>query len=90
MKAEALRPQKINPGFYGNGDYDGNCKPFPYTYISDALSQNILYHCYEKAQTVESLSDLCGVPAYYIEDCMDNLLKKKPSKKMAENTARIF
>ena len=80
MKAEALRPQKINPGFYGNGDYDGNCKPFPYTYISDALSQNILYHCYEKAQTVESLSDLCGVPAYYIEDCMDNLLKREAIK----------
>ena len=80
MKAEALRPQKINPDIYGTGDYDDNCKPFPYTHISDALSQNILYHCYEKAQTVESLSDLCGVPAYYIEDCMDNLLKREAIK----------
>ena len=77
MKTEALRPQKIHPDIYGTGEYDGSSKPFPNTYISDALSQNILFHCYEKAQTIESLSDLCGVPAYYIEDCMDNLLRRE-------------
>ena len=72
MNESALRPVKLSIGIYGNGDY-GNGKPFPGDYINDALSQNICYHCYEEAKSVEDLAKLCGVPAYYIEDRIGNL-----------------
>ncbi|MBO5212256.1 MAG: hypothetical protein J6B60_01820, partial [Clostridia bacterium] len=47
------------------------------SYIDDSLSQNILYYCYDDARTVEDISKLCGVPAYYIEERIDNLLKRE-------------
>lgn len=74
MKETALRPVRLKLDIYGKGDYDGKQKPFPDVYIHDALSQNILYHSYEQPRTVEELSELCGVPAYYIEDSIQNLL----------------
>jgi len=67
-------PDPLVLGIYGNGDYDGKRKPFPSAHIDDALSQNILYHSYEKPCTVEELAKLCGVPAYYIEDRIRHLL----------------
>lgn len=75
MTETALRPIHMNIGIYGNGDYDGKAKPFPDVYINDALSQNILYYSYEKACTAEELAKLCGVPAYYIEERINHLLK---------------
>ena len=75
MNETALRPIRMRIGIYGNGDYDGKRIPFPSVYIDDALSQNILYYSYEKSCTTEELAKLCGVPAYYIEDRIKNLLK---------------
>lgn len=75
MNETALHPVRMSLGIYGNGDYDGKRKPFPSVYIDDALSQNILYHCYEKPCTAEELAKLCGVPAYYIEDRLGHLVK---------------
>lgn len=75
MNETALHPVQMTIDIYGNGDYDGKRKPFPTVYIDDALSQNILYDCYEKPCTVEELAKLCGVPAYYIEDRIRHLLK---------------
>jgi len=77
MTETALRPIKMKLDIYGNGNYDGVTIPFPDKYIDDALSQNILYYSYEKPATVEELAKLCGVPAYYIEDRIDNLLKRE-------------
>lgn len=77
MNETALRPICMNIGIYGSGDYDGKRIPFPDVYIKDALSQNILYDSYEKPCTVEELAKLCGVPAYYVEDSIRNLLKRE-------------
>ena len=77
MKETALRPVKMKLNIYGNGNYDGNTIPFPTVYINDALSQNILYYCYEQANTIEELAKICGVPAYYIEERIENLLKRE-------------
>ncbi len=77
MEETALRPIKIKLGITGSGEFDGKTIPFPSVYINDALSQNILYYCYEKKRSVEELAKLCGVPAYYIEDRIDNLLKRE-------------
>lgn len=76
MNETALRPVKMKLNIYGNGNYNGNTIPFPIVYIDDALSQNILYYCYEEASSVEELAKECGVPAYYVEDRIDNLLKR--------------
>ena len=76
MNESALRPIKMQIGIYGSGDYDGNKIPFPETYINDALSQNILYYCYEKPLSIEDLAKLCGVPAYFVEERISNLLKR--------------
>ena len=63
MEKTALRPQNMGIGIYGSGNYNGKDKPWPSEYISDMLSKNILYHCYEDAKNVEELARLCGVPA---------------------------
>ncbi|MDE7352996.1 MAG: RNA polymerase sigma factor [Acetatifactor sp.] len=76
MKETALRPVKMRLDIYGSGNYDGKAVPFPTAYINDALSQNILYDCYEQPGSVEELAKLCGVPAYYIEERIENLLKR--------------
>jgi len=77
MDVSALKPKKMHIGIYGSGEYNGREIPFPSAYINDALSQNILYYCYEEAHSIEELAKLCGVPAYYIEDRIDNLLKRE-------------
>lgn len=75
MNETALRPVKMHINIYGRGNYNGKDIPFPTVYINDALSQNIMYHCYETASGIEEISKLCGVPAYYIEERIENLLK---------------
>ena len=77
MHETALRPIKMNIDIYGSGEYDDIMVPFPSKYINDALSQNILYYSYEKPATVEELAKLCGVPAYYVEYRIINLLKRE-------------
>lgn len=77
MKETALRPVKVNLNIYGNGNYNGKTIPFPTAYIDDALSQNILHDCYEQPNSVEELAKLCGVPAYYVEERIENLLKRE-------------
>lgn len=77
MKESALKPVELVISISGSGEYNGTTSPFPYTYINDALSQNILYQCYEQARTVEELAGICGVPAYYVEDRIDNLVKRE-------------
>lgn len=80
MQETALRPTKLHIAITGSGEYNGTTIPFPGSYISDALSQSLLYDCREEAKTVEELSELRGVPAYYIEDRLDNLVKREAMK----------
>ena len=77
MKETALKPVKMELNIYGNGNYDGKTIPFPTAYIDDALSQNILYYCYKQPSGVEELAESIGVPSYYIEDRIENLLKRE-------------
>lgn len=77
MKETALRPVKMRLDIYGSGNYDGKTIPFPNVYIEDALSQNILYYCYEQPGSVEELAKVCGVPAYYVEERIENLLRRE-------------
>lgn len=77
MNETALKPVKLRIDIYGCGNYNGKTIPFPSTYIDDALSQNILYHCYERPCGIEELAKLCGVPAYYIEERMENLINRE-------------
>ena len=80
MQETALKPAKLHIGITGFGNYNGSTIPFPGSYISDALSQSLLYDCREEAKTVEELSELRGVPAYYIEDRLNNLVKREAMK----------
>lgn len=75
MQETALRPVTMRIDIYGSGNY-GKEQPFPDVYINDALSQNILYYCYENPKSIEELAKLCGVPAYYVEDRIENLVKR--------------
>lgn len=74
METSALYPKRIALDIYGSGNFTDT---FPSELIGDALSQNILYYCYEKPRSTEELIKLCGVPAYYIEERLDNLLKRE-------------
>lgn len=77
MNESALRPVKFKLDIYGEGNYDPKRGvPFPSEYVNDALSLNILWQAYEEPRTVEELSAICGVPAYYIEDSLANLVKR--------------
>ena len=77
MKESALRPVELQICMSGTGNFNGITIPFPDVYINDALSQNIIYHCYEQPKTVEELASICGVPAFYVEDRLDNLLRRE-------------
>lgn len=88
MEETALRPVKMGLGIYGNGDYNGKTIPFPSAYINDALSQNILYYCYEQPNGVEELAKICGVPAYYIEERIENLLNREAVIEMPKGKYR--
>lgn len=73
MHESALRPVSLRLDIYGTGNYDGIRWPFPSQLIDDALSQSILWHCYEQPRDAEELTELCGVPAYYIEEALKRL-----------------
>ncbi len=83
MSETILRPVHMKLDIYGSGDYDGIKKPFPTVYIEDALSKNMMYHAYEKPCTIEDLAKLCGACAYYIEDRMENLVKREAMVEMS-------
>lgn len=88
MEITALKPKKLEIRISGEGDYDGITKPFPHVYISDALSQNILYYCYEEPKTVEELAKLCGVPAYYVEESLENLIRREALSEIVKGKYR--
>lgn len=88
MNETALKPVKLRIRIRGEGDYAEPIRPFPHVYISDALSQNILYYCYDSGKTVEELARLCGVPAYYIEDRMENLIAREAMAEEAKGRYR--
>lgn len=84
MEKTALKPVKLHIGIYGSGNYNGKEYPYPSVYISDALSQNILFNCYDSPKTVEELAKLCGVPAYYIEERIENLVERRGVKEVSK------
>ncbi len=94
MNETALKPAKLKIRITGEGNYDGIDRPFPWQYIDDALSQNILWYSYREPKTVEQLSELAGVPAFYIEDRIKNLIKREaviqPTKSTIQTDFLIF
>lgn len=88
MEETALRPKEIQIDIYGSGEYNGSTMPFPSVYVNDALSQNILCRCYTEALSVEALAKLSGVPAYYIEERIGNLLRRNAILKTAKGKFR--
>jgi RNA polymerase sigma-70 factor (ECF subfamily) len=94
LQETALKPQKLSIHISGEGNYNGEDRPFPWQYINDALSQNILYYAYREPKTVEELSELTGVPAFYIEERIENLIKREaviqPTKATVQTDFMIF
>lgn len=94
MNETALKPAKLKIRITGEGNYNGDTKPFPWSYIDDALSQNILWYSYREPKTVEELSKLTGVPAFYIEDRINNLIRREaviqPTKATVQTNFIIF
>jgi RNA polymerase sigma-70 factor (ECF subfamily) len=94
MDATALKPAQLKIRITGEGNYNGDDRPFPWQYIDDALSQNLLWHSYREPKTVEELSELTGVPAFFIEDRINNLIKREaviqPTKKTVQANFLIF
>lgn len=88
MEETALRPIHLDIRINGGGNYREPVSPFPYVYINDALSQSILYHCYEAPKTVEELAKICGVPAYYIEDSLRNLVYREAVSEVSRGKYR--
>lgn len=85
MNEFALKPKRLIIRISGAGNYNGEDRPFPWQYISDAVSQNILWQAYEKPKTIEELSMLTGIPAFYIEDSVDNLVRREALLKVGTN-----
>ncbi len=88
MNETALKPVKLIIRINGEGNYKDPISPFPHVYINDALSQNILYYCYEAPKTVEELAKLCGVHAYYIEDSLENLVRREAMSEVSKGKYR--
>lgn len=77
MTETALKPIQLNISISGEGNYNGKDIPFPWQYIKDSLSQNILWYAYREPKNVEDLSKLTGTPAYFIEDALKNLIERE-------------
>ena len=94
MNLAALKPAQLKIRITSEGNYNGDDKPFPWQYIDDALSQNILWYAYREPKTVEALSGLTGVPAYFIEDRISNLIKREaviqPTRATVQTNFLIF
>lgn len=75
MEESALRPIEMRVDIYGSGEYGGMI-PFPSEFLEDALAKNILWQSYEKARGVEEIAKICGVPAFYVEDRVKDLLER--------------
>ena len=80
MQETALKPVKLK--LYTNGSYSGT----PWMYLNDALSKNILWQAYRKPKSVEELSKILGIPAFYIEDRIEMLDKCGTITKPTQNT----
>ena len=91
MTETALKPARLNISIMG--DFR-NENEYPPQFINDALSQNILWHAYRQPKTIEQLSILTGVPAVYIEDRVENLVKREaviqPTKATIQTNFLIF
>ena len=72
MNESALHPTKLYIGWSGS-----DCGPDRLLAITNALCQNLLWLCREEPQTVEALAAATGVPAYYIEDTLRELLSRE-------------
>ena len=94
MNETALKPAQLKIRIKGEGNYNGDDRPFPWQYIDDALSQNILWYSYREPKTVEQLSELTGVPAFYIEDRIDHLIRRDalihPQAKTVQTNFMIY
>lgn len=88
MDTTVLYPKKLHLSIHGNGNYDGKTVPWPTEFINDSLSQNILVYCYDEAKSIEELAKLCGVPAYYIEERIENLCKRDAIVEQAKGKYR--
>lgn len=72
MNETALHPTKLYIGWSGS-----DCGPDRLLAISSALHQNLLWLCRSEPQTVEALAAHTGVPAYYIEDALRELMERE-------------
>jgi RNA polymerase sigma-70 factor (ECF subfamily) len=88
MNETTLKPAQLKIRITGEGNYNGDSKPFPWQYIEDALSQNILWYAYREPKTVEELSKATGVPAFFIEDRIKNLIKREAVIQPTKNTVQ--
>jgi RNA polymerase sigma factor (sigma-70 family) len=88
MNETALKPAQLDIRITGEGNYNGESKPFPWQYIEDALSQNILWRAYREPKTIEELSETIGVPAFFIEDRIKNLIRREAVIQPAKNTVQ--
>ena len=87
MEESALRPIEMRVDIYGSGEYGGMI-PFPSEFLKDALAKNILWQCYEKARRVEEIAKICGVPAFYVEDRVKDLLERNALTEVANGKYR--
>lgn len=94
MNETVLKPVKLSLSISGEGNYNGKDRPFPWTFINDALSQNILWYAYRQPKTMEELSKLTGVLAFYIEESIKNLIAREamihPTKNTVQTDFMIF
>jgi len=91
MNETALKPIKLNITIMGDFRNEND---YPPLFINDNLSQNILWHAYREPRTVEQLSIFTGVPAIYIEDRVENLIKREaviqPTKSTIQTNFIIY
>ena len=89
MNDTMITPKKVGLTITGNGLY-GNGIPYPSEYFNDALAQNILWHTKKEGKSVEELSVLTGVPAYYIEDRINDMIYREALVKVGNKYKTDF
>jgi len=83
MNISSYKPENLTITMWGFMGLNNE----PYNVITSLIEQNLLIMAYEKPLTMEEICEQTGVPAVYIEESVDKLVRNEFMKKISN---RVF
>ncbi|MGI6610919.1 MAG: RNA polymerase sigma factor [Limnochordia bacterium] len=84
-----VRPLRLMVSMAGEGDYP-RIGPWPTSFVSRAIAQNVAAAAYEGAATVEEIGRKTGIPAFYVEEELRALVDHELMRKVGNRYLTDF